>query len=87
MAELERIREAADFLLDEGKYEMAFVIYTELCDQVWNAIGNAQSGMTDFSRSFLSVSFWRRRYPLRLSRLLFRFFGALIFSLLIQTIF
>lgn len=57
MAELERIRETADYLLDEGKYEMAFVIYTELCDQVWNAIGYAQSGMMDFSRSYLSGNF------------------------------
>jgi hypothetical protein len=52
-----RIREAADSLLDKGKYDNAYYIYDEIYNQIWNAIGSVQSGLNDFSQSFLGNSF------------------------------
>lgn len=57
MPGIERIREAADFLLESKKYDLAFEIYDELTLQIWSAVGMAQQGMSDFTRNFLSNNF------------------------------
>ena len=52
-----RMREAADSLLDKGKYDNAYYVYDEIHNQIWNAIGSIQTGLNDFSQAFLGNSF------------------------------
>lgn len=56
MGELSRLRDAADFLLNQEMYDTAFDIYDEIYCQIWSALGSAQSGLTQFSYGFLSHS-------------------------------
>lgn len=57
MGDLTKLREVADHLVSLGKYERAYYVYDEIYSQVWSAIGTVQSGMNDFSRSYLIHNF------------------------------
>ena len=54
---LVKMREIADSLLDQGKYDDSYYVYDEICGQIWGAIGSVQNGLTDFSQSYLGNSF------------------------------
>ena len=57
MGDLTKLREVADHLTSIGKYERAYYVYDEIYNQVWSAIGSVQSGINDFSRSYLIHNF------------------------------
>lgn len=54
MSNISKLRDAADLLLSLGNYEEAYCIYDEIYCQIWNALGTVQSGITEFSFSFLT---------------------------------
>ena len=57
MANISSLRDSADLLLDQGKYEAAFDIYDVVHNQVWFAIGNIQQGLNQFSSNYLNSNF------------------------------
>ncbi|MEW6652160.1 MAG: DnaJ domain-containing protein [Bacteroidota bacterium] len=59
-----KIREIADGLLEQGKYEDAYVVYDEIYYRIWSAIGVIQTGLTNFSNEYLGSSF-KNSYKLR----------------------
>lgn len=59
-----KIREIADGLFEQGKYEDAYVVYDEIYNRIWSAIGTIQSGLTNFSNEYLGSSF-KSSYKLR----------------------
>ena len=72
-----KMREIADSLLDQGKYDDSYYIYDEICSQAWSAIGNVQNGLNDFSQSYLGNSFksnyeFRDAYTKRASESVFK---------------
>jgi len=54
MSTLNKLRSVADSLLQEKKYDQAYIIYDEVNNQIWSAIGNVQQGLQDFSRGYLT---------------------------------
>lgn len=54
MTNISSLRDSADMLLEQGKYEAAFDIYDVVHDQIWHAVGNIQQGLNQFSSSYLS---------------------------------
>ncbi len=52
-----KMREVADYLLDEGKYEDAYYVYDEIYNHIWLVLGTVQNGLNEFSQSFLGSSF------------------------------
>ncbi len=54
MSDLAKLREAADYLLNIGKYKYAYDVYSGIYQEIMGALGSAQSGMNDFSRGFLN---------------------------------
>lgn len=54
MTNISKLRDTADFLLESGKYEDAFVVYDEISKQVWCALGTIQSGLSEFSQDYLN---------------------------------
>jgi hypothetical protein len=69
------LRDSADTLLEQGKFEAAFDIYDVVHDQIWFAIGNIQQGLNQFSNSYLanfsaSVEF-RKSYTLQAANAVF----------------
>lgn len=59
-----KIRGIADGLFEQGKYEDAYYIYDEIYNQIWSAIGLIQTGMNEFSQTFLGNSF-KANYDLK----------------------
>ncbi|KAF0147694.1 MAG: hypothetical protein FD143_3017 [Ignavibacteria bacterium] len=59
-----KIREIADGLFEQGKYEDAYVVYDEIYNRMWSAIGVIQTGLTNFSNEYLGSSF-KSSYNLR----------------------
>ena len=57
MANIASLRDSADILLDQAKYESAFDIYDVVHNQIWFAIGNIQQGVSQFSNNFLNHNF------------------------------
>lgn len=57
MSNISRLRDAADILLDQGKYEEAFGIYDEVYKQIWGVLGTVQSGLTVFTQNYLNQNF------------------------------
>ena len=65
-----KMREVADSLLNEGRYEEAYYIYDEIYNQVWIVLGFAQNGLNDFSQTFLGYGYktnidFRNAYTLK----------------------
>ena len=52
-----KMREIADSLLDQGKYEDAYYVYDEIYNQFWIVLGLAQKGLNEFSQSFLGYGY------------------------------
>jgi hypothetical protein len=52
-----KIREIADSLLDQGKYDDAYYVYDEISNQIWSSLGSVQNGLTEFSQSYLGNSY------------------------------
>ncbi|MDP3582761.1 MAG: hypothetical protein Q8S39_12580, partial [Ignavibacteria bacterium] len=59
-----KIREIADNLFEQGKYDDAYIVYDEIYTRIWSAIGAIQSGLTNFSNEYLGSSF-KSSYKLR----------------------
>jgi hypothetical protein len=59
-----KIREIADGLFEQGKYEDAYIVYDEIYNRIWSAIGVIQTGLTNFSNEYLGSSF-KSSYKLR----------------------
>lgn len=59
-----KIREIADNLFEQGKYDDAYIVYDEIYMRIWSAIGAIQTGLTDFSNEYLGSSF-KSSYKLR----------------------
>ncbi|MFA7420596.1 MAG: J domain-containing protein [Melioribacteraceae bacterium] len=59
-----KIREIADNLFEQGKYDDAYVVYDEIYTRIWSAIGQVQTGLTNFSNEYLGSSF-KSSYKLR----------------------
>lgn len=57
MSNISKLRDAADLLLDQGKYEEAFGIYDEVYKQIWGALGTVQNGIGLFTQNFLNTNF------------------------------
>jgi len=53
LTNIAQLRHAADVFSQSGMYDLAFPIYEEVYNQIWSAIGTAQSAVSDFSRNFL----------------------------------
>jgi len=71
------MREIADTLLSEGKYDNAYYVYDEIYNQIWNAMGSIQNGISEFSQSYLSGSFksiieFRNDYTIKATASVFR---------------
>jgi hypothetical protein len=52
-----KLREIADSLLDQGKYDDAYYVYDEIYNQMWGALGSVQNGLAEFSQSYLGNSY------------------------------
>ena len=72
-----KMREIADSLLDQGKYEEAYYVYDEIYNQIWVVIGTVQNGLNDFSQSYLGNSYksnfeFRNLYTLKATESIFK---------------
>ena len=54
---IRKIREIADNLFEQNRYEDAYCLYDEIYSRMWNAIGVVQNGLNDFSCNYLGNSF------------------------------
>jgi len=54
MSNISNLRDAADNLLEQGRYDNAFAVYDEVYKQIWGALGSVHSGLTTFSQVYLS---------------------------------
>lgn len=57
MSNIAKLRDTADYLLDQGKFEEAFGIYDEVYKQIWSVLGTVQSGISLFTQNYLNQSF------------------------------
>jgi len=54
---ISKLRDTADILTDQGKFEDAYGIYDEVYKQIWTALGSVQSGMSQFTQNYLNQNF------------------------------
>ncbi|MGE5353438.1 MAG: J domain-containing protein [Acidobacteriota bacterium] len=54
MGDISKLRDAADLLFGMDRYDEAFDIYDEVYSQIWSALASVQSGLSDFSFSYLT---------------------------------
>jgi hypothetical protein len=54
---IRKVREVADSLLEQGRYDDAYYIYDELYSKIWTAIGSVQNGLASFSQLYLKGNF------------------------------
>lgn len=52
-----KIRGIADNLFEQSRYEDAYYLYDEIYSRMWNAIGEIQNGLNNFSSNYLGNSF------------------------------
>lgn len=57
MSNISKLRDAADILLDQGKYEEAYGIYDEVYKQIWTVLGTVQNGLSGFTQNYLNQNF------------------------------
>ncbi|MEG8946871.1 J domain-containing protein [Rosettibacter firmus] len=58
-----RMRNAADFLFEQKKYEDAYYIYDDIYHKIWYAIGYVYNGISSFSQQYLTT--YKSNYELR----------------------
>lgn len=68
MSTIEKMREVADLLVNQRKYNEAYTIYDELYRQIWSIFGTVQCSLLGYSNSYLgprtsSEQVLRRQYP------------------------
>ena len=68
MSTIEKMREVADFLINQKKYSEAYTIFDELYYQIWSIFGTVQCSVSGYSTSYLrtrtsSYEMLRRQYP------------------------
>jgi hypothetical protein len=68
MSTIEKMREVADFLINQKKYNEAYTIFDELYRQIWSIFGTVQCGITGYSTGYLgsrmsSYELLRKQYP------------------------
>ncbi|NOX18981.1 MAG: J domain-containing protein [Chlorobi bacterium] len=54
MGNISKLRDIADNLSKEGNFDGAYIIYDEINNQIWAALGSAQQGLNEFSKGFLT---------------------------------
>ena len=54
MGNISKLRDIADNLSHEGNFDSAYIIYDEINNQIWSALGSAQQGLNEFSKGFLT---------------------------------
>jgi hypothetical protein len=54
MGNISKLRDIADNFLNDGNYDSAYIIYDEINNQIWAALGSAQQGLNEFSKGFLT---------------------------------
>jgi hypothetical protein len=54
---IRKLREAADFVFEQKRYDEAFYIYDAIYKNVWTAIGTTHSALSGFSQNYLNSSF------------------------------
>jgi hypothetical protein len=69
LSDISKLRDAADILLDQGKYTEAYGIYDEVYKQIWSVLGTVQSGLNLFTQNYLNQNFrtameFRSRYTI-----------------------
>jgi hypothetical protein len=68
MSTVEKMRDVADLLVNQRKYNEAYTIFDELYRQIWSIFGTAQSGLSGYSSSYPRSGFFsnpvlRKQYP------------------------
>ena len=68
MSTIEKMREVADLLMNQRKYDEAYTIFDELYRQIWNIIGSVQCNSSGYSTHYLgsrtySGEMLRKLYP------------------------
>lgn len=68
MSTIEKMREVADLLVNQRKYNEAYTIFDELYSQIWSILGTAQCGSSEYSNSYIgsknsSINTLRKQYP------------------------
>jgi len=68
MNTIEKMREVADLLIDQRKYNEAYIIFDELYRQIWSIFGTVQCSLSAYSNSYLrprisSDYLLRKLYP------------------------
>jgi hypothetical protein len=68
MSSIEKMREVADLLVSQRKYNEAYTIFDELYRQIWSILGTVQCGLSGYSYSYLeprssSDYTLRKQYP------------------------
>lgn len=56
MSNISKLRDTADYLQNKKNFEGAYHIYDEINRQIWSALGSVQTGLTDFSRGYLTYN-------------------------------
>jgi len=64
MSAIEKMRDIADLLVNQKKYNEAYTIFDELYRQIWSMFGTVQCGSSGYSHSYLE-SRTSSDYPLR----------------------
>ncbi len=60
---ISKMRNAADFLFEQGRYEDAYYVYDEIYNKIWTAIGFVYNGISNFSQQYLTS--YKSNYELR----------------------
>ena len=68
MSTIEKMREVADFLVKQKRYNEAYTIFNELYHQIWSIFGTVQCGLSGYSYSHLKPGssfnyILRKQYP------------------------
>ncbi|RJP71544.1 MAG: hypothetical protein C4539_04875 [Ignavibacteriales bacterium] len=63
------LRDSADLLFEQGKYDSAFTIYDEVYKNIWQEIGKVQAGLSEFALKYLNNNFsevleFKRKYTM-----------------------
>ncbi len=49
-----QLRNSADLLFEQGKYDSAYLVYDEVYKNLWEEIGKVQLGLTDFAQKYIN---------------------------------
>ena len=51
-----QLRDSADLLFEQGRYESAFTVYDEVYRNIWQEVGKVQLGLSEFAQRYLNNS-------------------------------